>query len=86
MAPDSSAEDDEDLTTKSSVRWTYLGSLLAFVLLSVFMSLVVAAAFGYADLGQVSTGWFYLTWIVIVTATAWVFGPEIVKELLDRKQ
>lgn len=69
--------DDDQLTQESDIRWTYLASLLAGVVVIGFVVLIGAAALGHANLDTIESGWFYLVWLLVVTATGWVFGTDI---------
>lgn len=84
MATD--ADDDEQLTSQSQIRWAWLASIIALAVICGFMVLVGAGALGYADLSAIDNGWFYLVWLVVLTATGWVFGTDIVKEYGKYKQ
>lgn len=86
MSNDSSPDDVTHITDESDVRWTYLGSFVASIILVTFILLISAGALGYANLDAISAGWFYLTWLVVLTATGWVFGIDLVKEYGNYKQ
>lgn len=79
MDKDTTAESSESLTSSTEVRWTYLGSAVAAVILIGFAVVVGAAMFGYADLTAVNAGWFSLVWLVVVTTLGWLYGADIAK-------
>lgn len=78
--------DDDSVTSNPQVRWTYLGSSLAIVVIVVFMAITAAAALGYADTSAIDSTWFYLVWIVVLAAASWVFGIDLLKEYSNYKQ
>lgn len=79
MGEDDTAESSDSLTSDTEVRWTYLGSAIAAVILIGFAIVVGAAMFGYADLTAVNSGWFSLIWLVVVTTLGWLYGADIAK-------
>lgn len=73
-------DDADQYTSNTTVRLKFLASFIALCVLLGFMALVGAAALGKASLGAVTSGWFYLVWLVVLSATGWVFGIDLVKE------
>jgi len=79
---DTTAGDAEDVdvgetTTSTAVRWTYLGSVLSFIVLLTFVALVSAGATDTASLESIPQPWFLLFATVVTTAAGWVFGTDL---------
>lgn len=77
---DDAIDDDDSVTSSTKARWTYLGSIMALVVICSFIWLLVASAHGKADLERISQPWFILFSTVVTAAVGWVFGVDLYKK------
>lgn len=70
-------DEDESLTGRTDARWTYLGSLLAVIIIGTFLVLAGASVFGYATLATMPDSWFYVLALLVLTAGGWTFGADL---------
>lgn len=70
-----SAEEDDELTNNSTLRWEWLASIIAGVTLVSFVSLIILSAFSIVSLTLPQT-WFALYAGLLVTTATWVFGKR----------
>lgn len=71
--------DDEGLTTSTSERWEYTGTIVAIVTLLSLVTLVVGAGYGIFILSAIPQAWFLLYLTVCLMAATWVFGRGTLK-------
>lgn len=76
---DDAIDDDENLTDSTNARWTYLGSLLAVIIVLAFLIMTGAGVFGYATLAAIPDTWFYVFALLVLTAGGWTFGSDLVE-------
>jgi len=72
---------DEELTDSTSTRWEYWGTIAAASVFTVFLILVLGAAFGMATLTALPQAWFALLASLVLTAAVWTFGKEALTRL-----
>lgn len=72
--------EDEDFTTKTSVRLRWLASALALIIIGVFLALVSATALGAASISMIPQQALHILFVLVLSAAGWTFGLD----LLDR--
>lgn len=79
MSDSTPSDGDDDTTTSTRVRWTYLASLVAIVTIVGYVGLVAGAAVGLANLSMVPQSWFAVLSAIVLTATGWTFDELYTK-------
>jgi len=79
------ATEDESYTTSDNVRVRFLGSALSSVIILAWFGLMYAVAFGYASLGGIGASAFTTTVMIVLAATGWVFGVDLVRQWLGTR-
>lgn len=80
--PDDTQEDpvakdgDDDTTTSTSTRWTYIGTVLAAIMVISLPVLIIGTAIGALTFSGIGQAWFGLYFTVTLMAAVWAFGKE----------
>lgn len=69
--------EDENTTTDESVRYKYLGSFLAGVMVISVPAVLFAAGAGAISLSLIGQGLFGLYATVALMAAVWAFGEDV---------
>lgn len=72
--------DLNDSTTNTNVRAWWLGTIAALSIIGAALVFVGSAIYGFADLAILTGDWFVLLAAMVLSALAWTFGPELVKQ------
>lgn len=76
MSNDTPYEEDDDVTTIEDARWTYIGTVLAGIMVISLAVLVIGAAAGVLQVSPIGRAWFGLYALVTLMAATWAFGEE----------
>ncbi len=69
-------EDNDDTTTSSKMRWTYIATVLAGLIVASLPIIIIGTAVGALTLSAISQAWFSLYFLVTMMAATWAFGEE----------
>lgn len=75
-----------DMTTSTETRLAGLTSILAFIIVAGFVSLILLGATNVVVLGAIPSAWFNLFQAVVYVAVGWAFGVNLIGEYYSRKQ
>lgn len=79
------SDEDDNTTTSTRERWTYIATVLSALILITFAALLLGAAAGLFSLSAIGQGWFILYSTVVLMAATWAFGKETLEAVYEAR-